>query len=97
MERKVELLDPGEHARQAQPVGIDLFAVGDDPGDRSEAARDADGLGVGVSRQRLVDEFRIELVGLAVEIEVGTGKTGADQRRAELRDRLEQKIDEAIL
>src|SRR6185437_10446588 len=97
MKRKVELFDPGEHALQAQPVGIDLFAICNKSSDGSEAAGDADRLRVGVRRQRLVDEFRIERVGLAVEVEGGAGKTRANQRSAELRDRLEQKIDEAIL
>ncbi len=97
VEGAVQPLDALEGHADRHALPVDLLAVGDDAGDGAEAAHDAGGLGVGEVGQAPAEQFRIELIGLPVHVEVGAGKTRRDQGRAERHDRLEQLVDVAIL
>ena len=76
---------------------VDLLAVGDDAGNGAEPAGNPHRLRVGEIGQRLDEQLWVELVGLAVNVEIGAGKAGRDQRCALGRDRHEQLVDEAVL
>src|SRR5258708_36410523 len=81
----IELLDAGERVGKAQLAGIDVFAGGDDPRYRAEPDLDARRGDVDEIRQRLLEHRRIELVRLAIDVEIGTREAGAQQRRAKCR------------
>ncbi len=80
----IELVDAGERLLDLQPSAIDFLRIADDAGNRPESAGDPHGARIGEDRQPPVEHARIELIGLAVQIEIGTRKTGADQWRAML-------------
>ena len=93
----VVALDARHGVGEAQLAAIDLGAVGDDAGDRAKPAAHPGRMGVDVGRQRVLEHRRVELVGLAVDVDVGARKQRPDQRRAEARPGGEQLVDEAVL
>ena len=93
----VEPLDPPEALVDAEPGAVDLLPVGDDARDRAEAARDPHRARVGEGRQPAVEHARVELVGLAVDVEIGAREAGRHQRRAERHDVGKQRVDEGVL
>ena len=97
VERPVQPLDALEGGADRQPLAIDLLGIGDDAGDGAEPAHHARRLGVGELRQPAGEQLGIELVGLAIDVEIGAREACRDQRRAERHDRLEQLVDVAIL
>ena len=66
-----------------QPLAIDLLGVGDDPRDGAEPADHPRRLACWRNPAAAVEQLRIELVGLAVDVEIGARKARRDQRRAE--------------
>ena len=78
-------------------LAIDLLPVGDDARDRAEAAGDAHGAGVGEGRQTPLEHARVELVGLAVDVEIGPGKARRHQGSAEPDDAPEQGVHMGVL
>jgi hypothetical protein len=78
----VALLDPGEPLAQGQEAAIDRPPLGDHPGDGSQAARHPQRTRIGVFRQRVAEQFRVEFVRLPVDVEEGARKIGAQERRA---------------
>ena len=85
MERLVEPVDAVERLGQRQAVAIDLLAVGNDAGDGAQPTHDTHRLGIGVRRHRLGEKLRIELIGLAVHVEIGAREARRDQRHAQVR------------
>ena len=83
----VEPLDPRAAPRRPEAAAIDLLAVGDDAGDGAEPAGDAHRARVGEGRQPALEHARVELVGLAVDVEIGAREARRHQRRAERRPR----------
>ena len=67
----VDRIDPLQAFVDGERTGVDLLAFGDDAGNRAEAAGDADRADVGVGRQAAGEHLRVELVGLAVDVEPG--------------------------
>ena len=61
---------------------VDFLGFGDHAGDRAEAAGDPDRAGVDVVGQGIGEHDRVELIGLAVDVEIGARKVGAHQGRA---------------
>ena len=67
-------------------IEIDIVTVRHHPRDRSEPAGHPNRLRIRVRGQLIYNEFGIKLVRFAIEVEVGAGKAGGDQRRAERGD-----------
>ena len=76
---------------------IDVLPVGDDARNGAEPGRDAHRACIGEAGKRPLDQARIELVGLAVDVEIGARKAGMDERNAALGRGRQQEIDEGIL
>ncbi len=93
----IQPLDPLDRRRKRQRLAVDLLAVSHDARDRSEAPGDPHGLCVGEVWQRLCKEFRIELIGLAIDVEVRTREPRSNEGRAQLCHIREQLVDEAVL
>src|SRR5262249_13697054 len=96
VEWAIKPLDALEGGADRQPLAIDFLSIGDDARDGAEAAHHASRLGIGELRHTAYEEFRIELVGLAIDVEIVPRKSGRNQRRAQVDDRLEQLVDVAV-
>src|SRR5262245_29174869 len=96
MIRLVELLDSFDRLFDRHAPGINLLRLRCDPGDGPEPACDTQRPRVGKRWQHAVEHARIEFVGLAIEIEIGAGKAGLNERRSELRYAAKQEIDESV-
>ena len=84
MIRLVKRLDPGEHFIEgAQFVSVDLLQIADHARHGAKAAGDPHGARVGKAWQARLEHARVELIGLAIEIEVGPREARADQRGGE--------------
>ena len=81
----VDGVDAGERFLDVERAGVDLLALRNDAGDGAETAGDAHRADVGVGRQAAVEHLRVELVGLAVDVEPGARKVRLEQRAAERR------------
>ena len=79
----VESLDAPQSLGRLEFARINLVRVGDDPAGSSESRRDAERSRVGEIWKRVLEHARIEFVGLAVQIEIGARKSGAQHRRAD--------------
>ena len=66
-------------------------------GDGAEPADHAHRLGIGVMGQPVAEQNRIELVGLAVDVEIGAREMGMEQRGAERGHEAEQLLDIGVL
>ena len=97
VEGPVQPLDALESGADRQSLAVDFLGIGDDAGDGAEAAHHPGRLGIGEGRQPALEQLGIELVGLAIDVEIGARKARGDQRRTQRHDRLEQLIDVAIL
>ncbi len=89
--------DSRQSFRDLNPPRVDRLSIADDPWDRPEPGGDPQGAGIGEVGQRPVEHLRIELVGLAVDVEKGAGKVRAQHRRPERDAGQEQVIDESVL
>ena len=97
VKRPVQALDPLEGSADRQALAIDLLRVGDDACNGTQSAHHAGGLGVGKVRQPAAEQLGIELIGFAIDIEIGPRKTRGNKRSAEADDGLEQLVDVAVL
>jgi len=86
MKRHVEPVDALERCRERQPGTVDLLPVGNDAGDRAEPADDPDRLRIGEVGERLGEQLGVELIGLAIDVEVGAREARRNQRGAERGD-----------
>lgn len=92
----VDRLDPRKRLVDRQPVGIDIHILGDDARHRSKTAGDPHGADIGIRRKRAFEHAGIELVGLAIDVQIGAREIRFEKRRADLRCRREQLVDEMI-
>src|SRR5215217_8196996 len=83
--RAVDRLDPAQRLGEGDRPAVDLVALAHDPRDGTEPARDPDRSYIGITRQLLSEHPRIELVRLAVHIEISTGVARLEQRCADAR------------
>jgi len=93
----VDALDALEPLGHLERPRVDLLGIGDDPRDRAEAAGDAHRAGVDVARQPAGEHPGVELVGLAVDVEIGAREVRPHQRRSLRHDAGEQPVDEGVL
>src|SRR6185295_2566410 len=96
MKGPVEPLDALEGRRDRQALAIDLLRIGDDAGNGTKPTHNPGRLGVGEVRQTPAEKLRIKFVRLAVDVEVGPGKTRSEQRRAKGEHTLEQFVNIAV-
>jgi hypothetical protein len=89
----VDRFDTRHRLVDRQPAAIDFHVFRDDPGDRAEPACDPHRADIDERRQRPVEHARIELVGLAVDVEIGAREMGEKQRRTEFRRIGEKLVD----
>ena len=94
---RVETVDPLERSSNGQRFAIDLVGLRHDAGDGAKAADHAHRLGIGVVREPIAEQNRIELIRLAVDVEIGAREMGIEERGAEFGDEGEQLLDIGIL
>ena len=94
--RVVEALDAPFGIGEAQLLGVDVLAAGNDAGDRAEPDANPRRAGIDVARQGVGEHRRVELVGFPVDVEISPRKAGREQRGAELRGGGEQLVDKAV-
>ncbi len=88
--------DPRQPFGKRNAVAIDRPALGNHAGDDPEAAGDAQRARIGVGGRRLVEQLRIEFVGLAIDVEESARKISAKQGRAMQRRGGEQIVDHHV-
>ena len=91
--RFVEFLDPRDRFLHGEPRAVDFLSVGHHPRHRAEAAGDTHGPRVGERRKPPVEHARVELVGLAIYVEIGPWEVRSHERRAEIDHGREQAVD----
>jgi hypothetical protein len=92
----VQLFDPSLRLGETKLLGVNLFTAGNNPGDRAQTHPHP--------RRSCIDEFRqsvdehvwIELVGLAIDVDIGAREAGRQQRCAEPRPGREEFVDKAV-
>ena len=95
--RLVERLDPPQRVVDGKPLAIDFLPVADHARDGAEAAGDPHRAGIGEARQASGEHARIELIGLAVHIDIGAGEIDPDRRKAPFAQVSDQFVHERIL
>src|SRR5580700_7926350 len=96
VERFMQGLDALESLGDGQTSPVDVLAIGDDSRNGAEAGRHAHRPRVGETRDRTFEQAGVELIGFAVDVEIGTRITGMDERNPALGRGLEEEIDESI-
>ena len=81
---------------EGQRLVVDLLGLADHARDRAEPAGDPDRAGVDKVGQGVCEHHRIELIGLAVDVEIGARKVGAHQRHAIADHAGEHLVDIAV-
>src|SRR5215208_5837061 len=97
MIRPVKLVDAGKGILERDLAPINLLALAYHARNSSQSAHHPDRGGVGGSRQRPFDQMRVELIGFAVQVNIGTREICLEQRGTGFGGGGEQLIDEAIL
>ncbi len=93
----VEHLDPPQRLVDVEPLAIDFLAVADHARDGAETAGDPHRAGVGKARQPPGEHPRVELIGLAVHVDIGAREVDPDDRKAAIADAGDHLVHEAIL
>ena len=94
----VEALDAANGVVHGNALAVDFLRVADHAGDRAKSARDPHRAGIGKGRQPAVEHARVELVGLAVDVDVAAREVRAHQRIAAAHHaRAIEFVDEAVL
>src|SRR5215471_4546244 len=97
MIRLVQLFDPPEGIVYGNPLIINFLRVADDACDGTEAACHPHGARIGKRRQPSLEHARVELVGLAVHVDIAAGEMRAHQRMAALHHAEEKLVHEGVL
>ena len=92
----VQPLNPLLRLREAELFRVNFLTAGDDPSDRAETHTDPRRSRINKFRQGVGEHARIELVGLAVDVDVGAREAGRQQRGAEARAGPEEFVDKAV-
>ena len=93
----VEALDAAERVVDRDALVVDFLGVADHARDGAEAAGDPHRAGIGEGRQAAVEHARVELVGLAVDVDIAAREMRPHQRIAARDHAREQLVDEGIL
>jgi hypothetical protein len=95
--RLVESLDPLQRVLHRQPARIDFLRLANDPRDGAQAPGNPHGAGIDIGGELPLEHARVELVGLAVHVEIGAGKARLEERRADGRGSGEEILDIGVL
>ena len=93
----VDMIDAGERFFRAEWAGVDFLIFRDNLRNRAEAVGDPCGAGVGKGGKRGVEHRRIEFIGLAIDIEPGSGKACFQDWRTVTRGSGKKLVDQEIL
>ena len=93
----VEPLDAAQRIVDRDALVVDLLRVADHARDRAEPARDPHRAGIGERGQAAVEHARVELVGLAVHVDIAAREMRPHQRVAARHHAGDQVVDEAVL
>src|SRR5690606_23214677 len=94
---KIERLDAVFRFAEAERTTVDLSGVAHKARNRAKPAGNADRGAVYIGRQPVGKHGRIELIGLAVEVEIGPRYVDPDQRSAKADDAGKDPVDMAVL
>ena len=94
---RVEAVDALERRNHGQRRAVDLVGFRDDAGDGAEPAHHAHRLGIGVMGEAVAEQRRIELVGLAVDVEISAREMGIEQGGAHVGHEAEQLLHIGVL
>ncbi len=97
MIRLVEGFDPAQRVVDRNALVVDFLRVADHARHGAEPAGDPHRTGVGKGRQASLEHARIELVGLAVDVDITAREVRPHQRIAARNDAPRQVVDEAVL
>ena len=93
----VEALDAGERIVHRDALVVDFLCVADHPRHGAEPARHPHRAGIGEGGQTALEHARIELVGLAIDVDKAAREMRAHHRKAALDHAGDQVVDEAVL
>ena len=93
----VDALDAHPGVCQGQPLAVNGFVFRYDAGQRAQTCCDTGRGGVEAVRQRLHKHCGVEFPGLAIDVEIGAGKMGAQQGRAKVGRTGKQLVHKGIL
>ena len=93
----VEILDAAERVIDRDALVVDFLRVADHARDGAEPAGDPHRTGVGERRQPALEHARIELVGLAVDVDEAAREMRPHQRIAARHHAEREIVDEAVL
>jgi hypothetical protein len=93
----VEVLDPPQRVVDRDALVVDFLRIADHARHGAETARDAHRARIGERRQAAIEHARVELVGLAVDVDVAAREVRAHQRIAARHHTGCQLIDETVL
>ncbi len=96
MVRLVNRIDAPERILDRYAAGVDFHIFRNDARNGAEAAGNPQRIDIGIRRQHAVEHARIELIWLAVDVDIGAGKIGEQQRRSENTRRGKQLVDVMI-
>ena len=85
-----------ERIGELERSAIDFITLADNARDRAEPPGDPHRGDIGKARQILPEHARIELIGLAIHIEIGAREMRMQQRRAEIGGKGEEFVDVAV-
>ena len=77
-------------------VAIDLLAVADHARNGAEPAGDPHRAGIGKARKPAGEHAGIELIGLAIDVDIGAGKVDPHGRKAAIAEMADQLVHEGI-
>src|SRR5882672_6035731 len=95
--RLVERLDPPQRLIDRKPLAVDFLPVADHARDGAETAGDPHRARVGKARQTAGEHARIELIGLAIHVDIGARKIDPHGRKTLLAEVSDQLVHERIL
>ena len=93
----VQRLDPRQALGDGDRLPVDGLRLADDAGYRTEPCGDPQRTGVGEIGQTALEHARVELVGLAIDVEIGAREARPQEGRSERHAAQEQFVDEGVL
>ena len=93
----VQPLDAPQRVVDRDALVVDLLRVADHARDRAEPARDPHRARIGERGQAAVEHARIELVGLAIHVDIAAREMHPHERVPARHDAGDQVVDEGVL
>ena len=93
----VEAVDPPQRFGDRNALIVDFLGVADHARHGAEPAGDPHRAGIGERRQPAVEHARVELVGLAVDVDIAAREVRPHGREAARRHAFDQFADETVL